>query len=107
MGAPIRNTSKNFGQKVLLIRAPCILHFLKIFNNYRLFLKIIFSEDGETFQELGSRSIHGHVEADTLPNYNGRPMVVGGYGRGYHKKSELLDVNKKEWEETSEYPWGN
>ena len=73
-----------------------------------IFLTILFSYDGENFQEFGRRSIHGHLWAGTLQNYNGRPLVVGGTDENwnYHKKSELLDLKSKEWEETTEYPWG-
>ena len=97
---PYNKHFQKFWSKSASYKSPLYFTFFK-------FLKIIFSEDGETFQELGSRSIYGHVWAATLPNYNGRPMVVGGCSdQVCHKKSELLDLNKKEWEETTEYPWG-
>lgn len=77
--------------------------FVVIFVTPNLYLK---SFDGENIERTVN-TVHMHVMSPGMGNYQGRPLVVGGYVGQGDNKTELLSIEMLEWEQIEDFPFAD
>ena len=88
-GCVLVKTSRNGAYREFQ-KQLALFHFLPSFNGTA------------TLDEPESKI--GHWKSLSLGSYNGRPFITGG-SWPHNKRTEIFNVNSREWEEYDEYPF--